>query len=143
MDKATRVQFVVDDFGDDASEITNLIGFAPSSVTVAGFSSFPKRVAWLLELPDPVPDDITEHVAAFVQFLDAHAEHVRNVAIRFRARISIVVDDRDWISAHDPDGPRFATIDLPPELAASVARLKVGFIFHVWSGLESEASRSG
>ena len=138
MSKASRVQFTVEDFGDDASQVTTLIGFEPTTVTICGFSSLPKRTTWLLEVPEPIPSEIAEHVAALVRLLEQHSEGVRKVARLFQTRISIAIDDRDWICPEDTNGPRFANFDLPAHLIAAVAMLEVGLNTQVWCGLAEE-----
>jgi hypothetical protein len=141
MAKLTQVQFVVEDFGDDASEVTRLIGFEPTGVAVCGFSSLPQRRSWWFELSELVPDGIAEQVAALLSLLELHAESVRKVAGRFRTRISITVDDRDWIWPDDPTGPRIGNFELPPNLTAAAAKLGIGFAVQFTCGLEREAAR--
>jgi hypothetical protein len=88
MPKTTRVQFVVDEFGDDTSVVTKLIGFEPTSTAICGFSSLPNHTSWIAELREPVPEKLEDHITSLLHTLEAHAEGVRRAAAQFRARIS-------------------------------------------------------
>jgi hypothetical protein len=138
MSKPTRVQFVVDEFGDDASVVTELIGFEPTSIAVCGFSSLPSQTSWLVGLAKPVPEKLEDHIAGLLRTLEPHSEGIRQVASRFRARILIYVDDRDWIWPYEPDGPRFGHFEISPNLIAAASRLGIGFIVHFTCGLKVE-----
>ena len=138
MRTATRVQFVVDEFGDDPSVVTKLIGFPPTSTAVFGWSSLPTHTSWLVELPEPVPEKLEDQIAGLLSTLESHADGVRRAAARFRARISVIVDDRDWIWPYEPDGPRSGEFELSPALTAAASRLDLGFKVHFWCGLKDE-----
>lgn len=138
MSKPIRVQFVVDEFGDDASVVTKLIGFEPTSMAVSGFSSLPKQTSWLVGLAEPMPEKLEDQIAGLIHTLEPHSEGILRVASRFRARISIYVDDRDWIWPYEPDGPRFGHFEISPNLTAAASRLGIGFTVHFTSGLERE-----
>lgn len=132
MSKLTRVQFVVDEFGDDPAAVTSLIGFQPKGTAVCDWSSLPMQTSWFAELPEPVPDKLEDRIAALVRLLEGHAEGVRNVAARFHARIEIRVDARDW--PHEPNGPRFGYFDVSPEVTTAASRLGLGIAIHFASG---------
>jgi len=138
MGKISRVQFVIEEFGEDASEVTRIVGFEPTGVSGSGFTSLSHHLSWWFELPGPVPDEIADHVAKLVQFLQSHVDGVQSAANRFRARIAIAVDDRDWIWPYDRSGPRIGHFDLQPTLTAAVAALGLGFAIHLSCGLETE-----
>jgi hypothetical protein len=141
MGKISRVQFVIEEFGEDASEVTRIVGFEPTGVSGSGFTSLSHHLSWWFELPEPVPDEITDHATKLIQFLQSHGEGVRLAANRFRARIAIAIDDRDWVWPYDPTGPRIGQLDLQPNLTAAVAALGLGFAIHVYCGLEIEPER--
>ena len=137
MNKLTRVQFVVDEFGDDPVAVTSLIGFEPRGAAACGGSSLPTQTSWFAELPEPVPDKLEDRIAALVRMLERHVEGVRNVAARFHARIEIRVDARDW--PHGPNGPRFGSFDVSPEVTAAASRLGLGIAIHFASGVKGQA----
>jgi uncharacterized protein DUF4279 len=138
MSKFTRVQFVVDEFGDDPAVVTGLIGFEPASTAVGRWTSLPKQTSWFAELPEPVPDKLEDHIAALVRMLELHADGVRSVAARFHSRIEIRMDDRDWTWPHEPNGPRFGYFEVSPEVTAAASRLGLGISIHFASGVKGQ-----
>ncbi len=136
MGKLTSVQFTVEDFGDDPIVVTELIGFEPTATAVCGWSSLPAQRTWLAELAAPVRDPLHQRIAALVRMLESHADGVRKVAAKYRARISICVDDREWISPYDPGGYRSGEIEISPEMAGSLSRLGLGITIRVFAGLD-------
>jgi hypothetical protein len=137
MKKSARVQFLVDGFGEDASEVTRIMGIEPTDVPVCGFGSLPQQVSWVLELQEPIPEEISDHVTALVKWLRPREQALKSLSGRYKTRIAIVVDDRDYIYPEEPDGPRFATLAIPQEILASIASSGVGLSVHFWAGLET------
>jgi len=136
MPRFSSVRFTVDEFGDDPVVITRLIGFEPTSIATCGWTSLPQQTSWQAGLPKATSDKLEDQIAALLRLLESHSQGVRAVAAKFRARIAISVDDRDWISPHDSDGYRSGGFEIPPEVSAAASRLGLGIEIHFFTGLE-------
>jgi hypothetical protein len=141
MSKPSRVLFAVDEFGSDPNVVTDLIGLAPTGTAAFGWSSLPTETTWFVKLPEPVPEELDEHIATLLRMLESHGEGVRRVSSRFHARIEIHLDDRDWISPRDPEGSRSGSFELRPELTAAASRLGLGISIHLTTGLGREGRK--
>src|SRR5262245_55277527 len=104
MSKRSKVRFSVEEFGDDPTVVTGLVGFQPTGTATCGWSSLPQQTSWYVELPEPVPEKLEDHIAALLGMLEPHADGVRSAAARFKACIEISVDDRDFIWPYEPGG---------------------------------------
>src|SRR5437870_4629253 len=73
----SKVQLVIDDFGNDASAVTRLIGLEPSAVGVAEATppgSLNPGASWIFDIAMPQTESLEGQALALLRFLEAHAD---------------------------------------------------------------------
>jgi len=121
----SKVQLVIDDFGNDASAVTRLIGLEPSAVGVAEATppgSLNPGASWIFDIAMPQTESLEGQALALLRFLEAHAEAIRQAAARYPASIAIGIQDGGQVEQ--------AEIDLVPLIIADVSKLGLGLHIH-------------
>ena len=121
----SKVQLVIDDFGNDASAVTRLIGLEPSAVGVAEATppgSLNPGASWIFDIAMPQTESLEGQALALLRFLEAHAEAIRQAAACYPASIAIGIQDGGQVEQ--------AEIDLVPLIIADVSKLGLGLHIH-------------
>ena|SRR5437773_12344366 len=120
----SKVQLVIDDFGNDASAVTRLIGLEPSAVGVAETTpaALNPGASWIFDIAMPQTESLEGQALALLRFLEAHAEAIRQAAARYPASIAIGIQDGGQVEQ--------AEIDLVPLIIADVSKLGLGLHIH-------------
>ena len=98
----SHVFLAVFDFGPDASVVTSLLGFAPTSAWLAG-DPLPNHPTarrmhsrWSFHSPLPLHAHAAEHLEALLTLLEPHAGGIRECAARFSMQLSCAIYYRDF-----------------------------------------------
>src|SRR5438067_13549307 len=128
MEHDAYVFFAVFEFGQDASVVTQLAGFAPTEAWVVGQPMrkrpdvMHRHSRWTFKSPLPLGAPVEEHLDALVSALETHAAGVRAVSARFPVEIGCAVYFRTFT-------PGF---HLPKQLLARVAALGLDIDFDLY-----------
>src|ERR1051326_2623924 len=97
MVSSSQIQFVVEEFGGDASALTRLVGLEPSAIGVPhvteGTEHSKAGTSWIFDVTMPQTESIEGQALALLRFLESHAEAIRQAAIRYPASIAIAIYD--------------------------------------------------
>jgi hypothetical protein len=121
MPAPSKVQLVISGFGDDASMVSRLLGFEPTTVGVPGWNSrepSTHRASWIYEISMTGTESVEGQALALLRFLECHAEKIRKTATLFPARVLIGVDDQN--------SPGTGQLALVPLVVAEISKLGLG-----------------
>jgi len=98
----SHVFLAVSDFGTDASVVTSLLGFAPTSAWLAG-DPLPNHPTarrthsrWSFHSPLPLHAHADNHFEALLTLLEPHAPRIRECAASFSTQLSCAIYYRDF-----------------------------------------------
>jgi hypothetical protein len=125
MSTTAKVQLVVDNFGGDASAITQLIGLEPTAIGVpegGALNRSGQGASWIFEISMPETESVEGQALALLRFLESHAEQIRQAATRYPASIAIGIHRRDPADADE--------LSLVPLIVADISKLGLGMHIH-------------
>ena len=128
MSTVEDVRFVVQNFGADASLITNLIGLDPSVIASAGWSStvgghLDSQVAWILAPEGRRRRPASVKLVELIKTLEIHSQGVSRVAEKFEAYVEVSFE-RKQLNRSRP-----LLIEIPPDTIHALGRLGVALRF--------------
>ena len=129
MSTSSNIQLVIEDFGNDASAVTRMVGLEPTGVgmaeTAMDFGPL-QKASWFFEISMPETESIEGQALALLRFLESHAEALRQAATRYPASIAIAFT----APGHSPSND----LSLVPLVAADISKLGLGIRIYFSSG---------